>query len=289
MPFLAIFRHDLRALRDSWLVRLWLGATAMLALLTLAVAWAQMPTSHLIAMLLFPYLVLPWFLVVMVLGVTPVSGANAEALVDGFLSRPITRAEYLLAVWSARVVAVLGVYLVMMVPAVTLAAMAKRPAAADPVAVWGVVAALAVVGLVLTLQVSLSFLMGTVLRKPLLAIVVLLFIWYPVNLVLASFKLQSFSPVSLSQAMPHLLRQPLVETLSAEEKGARELIAGIQQMEWTSFVPGGAPPPKKDRGEFFGDPKDYEDFSLARVFLGYGIPTLLSVGLAVWVFTSRDL
>jgi ABC-type transport system involved in multi-copper enzyme maturation permease subunit len=288
MPFLAIFRHDLRALRDSWLVRLWLGATALLTLLMASASWREMPTANLIALLLIPYLVFPWFLVVMVLGVTPVSGANAEALVDGFLSRPITRLEYLLAVWAARVAVVLGIYLLVMAPAVTLVATLKRQGPADEVTAWGISAALAVVGLVLSLQVSLGFLMGTLLRRPLLAIVVLLFLWYPVSFVLHAFQLQSFSPVSLGQAMPCLLQQPWGATETPVEKGARKLMAGVQQMDWTSFVPGGAPP-KKEQGEFFGHPEVYEDFSLTRVFLGYGIPTVLSVALAVLVFTLRDL
>lgn len=291
MPMLAILRHDLRALRASWLVRLWLGATALLTLLIVSAGWAIAPTSHLMASLLLPYLVFPWFLVVMVLGVTPVSGANAEVLVDGFLSRPITRPEYLLAVWAARVATVLGVYLVVMVPALVLLAMVKRPPAPDGVCPAGVVAALAVVALVLTLQVSLSFLMGTLLRRPLLAIVVLLFLWYPVNLVMANFKLQSFSPVSLSQAMPRLLQTPWGKPQTAQSQAEKDALAAIeklQEMNWTSLVPGGAPP-RREQGGFFANPEDYDDFSLARVLLGYGIPTLLCVALALGVFTARDL
>jgi ABC-type transport system involved in multi-copper enzyme maturation permease subunit len=291
MPMLAIFRHDLRALRASWLVRLWLGATVLLTLLMMAVAWATVPTARLMASLLFPYLVFPWFPVVMVLGVTPVSGANAETLVDGFLSRPITRSEYLLAVLAARVATVLGVYLVVMVPALALVATIKRHAPADPVSAFGIVAALAVVGVVLALQVSLSFLMGTVLRKPLLAIVVLLFLWYPVNFVLSIFQLQSFSPVSLDQAMPRLLRQPwkMEETPESQaEKGLAAALDAARQMNWSSLVPGGAPE-RREPGGFYDHPEDYEDFSLTRVLLGYGIPTLLCVAVAVGVFTSRDL
>jgi hypothetical protein len=65
--------------------------------------------------LLFPYLVFPWFLVVMVLGISPVTGSRLDSLSDGILSRPITRYEYLLAAWAARVTAVLAVYLVLKV------------------------------------------------------------------------------------------------------------------------------------------------------------------------------
>ena len=102
MPYLAIVRYDMRALRSSRLVRLWLGATALLTLLLTGSNWANFQDGTLIASLLFPYLVFPWFLVVVVLGVTPVSGAQSETLADGILSRPVSRLEYLLATWSAR-------------------------------------------------------------------------------------------------------------------------------------------------------------------------------------------
>jgi len=107
MPYLAILRHDLGTLWASRLVRLWLAATALLTFLMVAANWTQFQDAPLIASLLFPYLVFPWFLVVVVLGVSPVSGSRAEALADGILSRPVGRCEYLLATWLARVVVVL--------------------------------------------------------------------------------------------------------------------------------------------------------------------------------------
>ena len=91
MPATAIFRHELRGLLESWLVRLWLLGAALLALLTVAGGWAELPNRVMIGSLLFPFLVFPWFLVALVLGVSPVTGARAEALADGILSRPITR------------------------------------------------------------------------------------------------------------------------------------------------------------------------------------------------------
>ena len=191
MPFLAILRHDLRSLWQSWLVRLWLAASALLTLLLVLTEWREFPIAPLIGSLLVPYLVFPWFLVVMVLGVNPVSGSRADSLADGFLSRPITRHEYLLAVWASRVVLVLSAYLVVIVPAVACVTLAKRPAATDTVTIYGVIAALAVVGLVLIFQVSLSFLFGTLLRKPLLAIVILLFLWYPANILMSAFKMEA--------------------------------------------------------------------------------------------------
>ncbi len=143
MPYLALLEHDLRALWASRLVRLWLAATAVVTLLLVAANWIKFQDATLISSLLFPYLVFPWFFVVVVLGVSPVSGARAEVLADGILSRPVSRHEYLLAAWSARVLLVLGVYLVVTVPAVAIVTLAKRPVPEDTVTLFGIVSALA--------------------------------------------------------------------------------------------------------------------------------------------------
>ena len=230
MPFLAILRHDLRTLRQSWLLRLWLAASALLTLLLVLTEWREFPTAPLIGSLLVPYLVFPWFLVVMVLGVNPVSGSRADSLADGFLSRPITRHEYLLAVWASRVVLVLSAYLVVIVPAVACVTLAKRPAAADTVTLYGVIAGLAVVGLVLVFQVSLSFLFGTLLRKPLLAIVILLFLWYPANILMSAFKMEALSPISLgagdARTVPPAVEQTGASGRSCGYGHARRAVPG---------------------------------------------------------------
>jgi ABC-type transport system involved in multi-copper enzyme maturation permease subunit len=291
MPFLAILRQDLAVQLSSWLVRIWLAAAAVLTLLLAASAWPQLQTAPMIALLLFPWLVFPWFVVVMVLGVTPISGSRAEALADGFLSRPITRHEYLLAIWASRVAVVLGTFLLVMVPAVCLVATADRAVRVDPVTLHGTVAALAVVALVLVLQVSLGFLMGTLLRRPLPAIVALLFLWYPVNLVLHTFKLEALSPISLSQAIPALLREPRPEddSPSAESAKDREMEELSRQTDkFLSFL-SGSPPPAPARPPGFFERDEFRDFSLANVLLGYGIPTLAAIGLATLCFCRRDL
>ena len=316
MPLLAILRHDLRTLWTSWLVRLWLAGAAVLTLLLVASNWALFQTAELVACLLFPFLVFPWFLVVIVLGVTPVSGSRAEALADGILSRPVTRWEYLVASWAARVVTVLGVFLAVIVPAVLVVALARRPVDEDAVTLYGILASLAVVGLVLTFLVSLGFLLGTLLRGTLLAVVVLVFVWYPISLILSVFSLEEFSPISLNQAIPTLLRQPwsTPEAEVAEEpakEDARQEAAKEDPQEtaakydlqraaddmsnFPSFFTQGPPKPKpkpkpepKPKPGFF-QREEFEDFSLTRVVLGYGLPTLAAIGLATLCFCRRDL
>ena len=91
MPALAILRHELGSLWSGWLVRLWLIAAGLLALLTLASAWGQLQTAILTGSLLFPFLVFPWFLIVMLLGISPVTGSRLDALADGISTLPLAR------------------------------------------------------------------------------------------------------------------------------------------------------------------------------------------------------
>jgi ABC-type transport system involved in multi-copper enzyme maturation permease subunit len=285
-PFLAILRYESYSLFASWLVRLWLIATALLAFFVVTASWGNLPTASVIAAMLFPYLVFPWSLVVMVLSVNPVAGARADAIADGILSRPVTRYEYLLASWSSRVLMVLGVYLLVMIPSITIVGFADRPVADDTVTMYGAVSALGVVGLVLTFLVSMGFFLGTLLRNQLLAIVVLAFLWFPVNLVLNMFSLEEFSPISLNQALPTLLRQGGTEVAAdSPEAGFRE--TARQAAEFLSSFSGQSSEPAEPPGFF--EREGFEDISLGRVILGYGIPTLSAIVLAMITFCMRDL
>jgi len=290
MPFLAILQHDLRGLWASRLVRLWLAASALMTLMLSAANWPKFQDATLIASLLFPYLVFPWFFVVVVLGVSPVSGARAEVLADGILSRPVSRHEYLLAAWAARVLIVLGVYLIGTVPAIAVVTLARRPVPEDTVTLFGIISALGVVGLVLTFLVSLGFLAGTLLRKPLLAAVVLVFVWYPIGVVLNAFSLEEFSPISLSRAMTTQLRQPwrVADASSKGKVNAQDMEALTRQMDhFLSVFSNGQSRPVAAKPDFF-ESGGFRDFSLFRVVLGYGLSTLIAVVLSILFFHRRD-
>jgi len=146
------------------------------------------------------------------------------------------------------------------------------------------------VGLVLTFLVSLGFLMGTLLRKPLLAVVVLIFVWYPISLILSIFSLEEFSPISLVQALPTQLRQSWREVEEkSEAKVNKEDNAFTNQFShFFSVLSGTKPKPKATNPDFF-ESKKFEDFSLGWVTLGYGLPTLVAVILATLCFYWRDL
>ncbi len=291
MPFGSILGHDLRGLWSGWLVRLWLAGTVVLTFLLTVGNWGQFRDGPLIASVLFPYLVFPWFFVVVVLGVQTVSGSQAEALADGILSRPIGRLEYLFATWLARVVLVLGIFLVVVVPFIAVIVLAKRPVPEDHVTVFGVLSTLFVVALVLTFLVTLGFLAGIVLHRAMLAVVVLVFVWYPIGLILNTFSLEEFSPISLSRALATQLREPLHANGDAEpdEVGIQEAEDLSRQVDhFLSVFSGVKPDPKPERPQFF-EGRQFDDFSVFRVLLGYGLPTLVALGLTAVCFYRRDL
>ena len=177
------------------------------------------------------------------------------------------------------------------VPAIIVIILAKRQVREDSVTVFGVLSVLFVVGLVLTFLVSLGFLMGALLRKLLLAVAVLIFVWYPINLILSIFSLEQFSPVSMSRAVSTQLRQSWWQ--SEDEAKAADTMQDIQQFseQFSNFLNrlSGTPArPKTSKGDFF-ETKEFEDFSLFRVTLGYGLPTLVVVILTTPCFYWRDL
>ena len=285
-PFLAILRYESSSLYASWLVRLWLPATGLLAFFVMTGNWGRLQTATLIAAMLFPYLIFPWSLIVMMLSVNPVSGTRANTIADGILSRPVTRYDYLLASWAARVLLVLGVYLLVMIPATLVVVFAERPAPEDTVTMYGAVSAVGIVGLVLTFLVSMGFLLGTLLRNQLLAIVVLAFLWFPVNLILSTFSLEELSPISLNQALPTLLRQPWTEKVVESKEANIQEVARDAAAKLSLLFDG---PKKPAEPPGFFEREGFEDFSLRRVALGYGIPTLIAVILAMIIFCLRDL
>ncbi|TWU15986.1 ABC transporter permease [Allorhodopirellula heiligendammensis] len=289
MPLRAIFTYKLQGLWKSWLIRSWLIATVLVTFLIVTTNWAVTPTAPMIAMLLFPYLVFPWFLVALLLGLNPVTGSRLEALSDGILSRPVTRLEYLLASWSARVTAALAVLFVGIVPAILIVSLADRPASTDdPVTSYGVVASLAVVAMVITFLVSIGYFAGTAFRSSMFAAAALIFIWMPVNLILHTFSLEEFSPISLNQSLPTLLRTPWHD----HDANAEVKLTGGEDMQaaadFLSVLIGSRPAVTK-RDPAFYKRGDYKDFSLGRVIMGYGLPTLTALACTTILFYRRDL
>jgi hypothetical protein len=144
---------------------------------------------------------------------------------------------------------------------------------------------------VLTFIVTLAFCAGTLLRNALLAAAVLIFAWFPVNAVLHTFSLEEFSPFSLSQALRVELRRPWNADDPAAQPGTspEDLAQRMRDVnKFLSVLSGTATPAEEPKGSFF-EQGSYDDFSVLRVLLGYGLPTLAAFGLAIVSFCWRDL
>ena len=74
------------------------------------------------------------------------------------------------------------------------------------------------------------------------------------------------------------------------ELAAKSAAAEDLEKQWDAFnriISGQAAQPAAE--ESFFEKGDYEEFSLARVSLGYGIPTLIALMLSAALFCWRDL
>lgn len=288
MPVLALTSFELRTLWKGWLVRLWLGAALLLNFLSLLGWWQILPDALLVSSLLFPFLVFPWFVVILTLGAAAVGGARMETLADGILSRPITRFEFVVASWLARAVTVLAVFVLATVPPALIGIYAERAAPEDMITLDGALVALILVLIVLWSILSLGFLLGVLFRNGWIAVLLAFFLWYPINGILSTFRLAELSPISLNQGTPVVLRKHWF--VPAEGKPEVVDFAALQRQfsEFMSTVMGAPPSPRRPQG-FFEDLEDYESIRPWRVALSYSIPGVLCVAGAYLIFYWRDL
>jgi hypothetical protein len=125
-----------------------------------------------------------------------------------------------------------------------------------------------------------------------LAAVALVFIWLPVNLVLSTFELEQFSPLTMYQAVPSLLRTPW--SVSQENQASSQTVEDAEALEaqadqFMRLLSGQSPaPPRPKQGGFF-EPRVFENLSVPRILAGYGLPALGALLLSLVVFNRRDL
>ncbi len=280
-------RSELRALWGGWLVRLWALAAIFLNFLILLSWWQVLPNTLLLATLLFPFLVFPWFIVIITLGATAVGSARVEILADGVLSRPITRLEFIVGSWLARAVTVLAVFLGAFVPLALIGLYADRPVLAETVTTDGVIVTCILVSLVLLALLSLGFFLGTILRNGWIALLVAFFVWYPINVLLSTFRVEEFSPISLNQGAPVVLRKSWF--LPGEKKEQLDVVK--LQQQFADLIRGFMAPlqPERRQRGFFREVEQHENIKPLRVSLSYGLATVLFTCLAYTIFFRQDL
>jgi hypothetical protein len=136
LPYAAVFQADLTGLARSWVLRAWFVLTVLVALVALlqqgpAVEFKDKPGGAVLAALfqgsdrvegspqtlkeLLKIYIVIWVSVVIVLTGGTIS-SELGVVADAVLSRGISRWQYFLGKWSARLTAVLCVYALVIVP-----------------------------------------------------------------------------------------------------------------------------------------------------------------------------
>jgi hypothetical protein len=132
--------------------------------------------------------------------------SEAGLVADSILSKSVTRYEYVLAKLSSRLVAVLGVYLLVVLP---WSLLVLRQAKGD---LWGagVFWGLVLIGMTLFLLTSLSVALSTLFNRTLVAIVVVWFSWYAASGIFAMLEVDYLSPGHIIENLPATLQGDFV-------------------------------------------------------------------------------
>ncbi len=172
-PFLALVANDIAGQFRSWLVRGWLAGSALVALIVVVTASGQATeASRVVSGGLSLYLVA--LSVVVILATASAVSGDAGILADAVLCRAVTRDDYLLAKFAARLMVVAMVYLGVTAP---FAALTARYATNDLSAAGTVLGLLMVLFLLLFLA-TLGVALSAALNHTVLAVATLAVCWY---------------------------------------------------------------------------------------------------------------
>lgn len=142
--------------------------------------------------------------------------SEADMVADSILSKPVTRYHYILAKFSSRLTAILGIYLLVALLSTVLLAQNADDDLTRGGIVWGILD----VGILITLLTSLAIGFSTFFNRTLVALVVVWLIWYVSSGILALFQLDFLSPIDIVDN--------LAATLSGDYKTSTQLkIMGI--------------------------------------------------------------
>lgn len=128
--------------------------------------------------------------------------SEAGVVADSILSKAVTRYEYILAKFAGRLITVLGVYLLVAVPASYLFLRADVTDVTRDGVIWGI----ALVGMVLMLITSLAVTFSTIFNRTMVAIVVTWILWYVVGFIFALLEIEEFSPIHIVDQMQFTLQ-----------------------------------------------------------------------------------
>jgi hypothetical protein len=248
LPYAAVFQADLASLMRSWVLRAWFVLTVLVALAVLFQRGEpdtaqERPVGAVLAALLHPIDATPSaaqtlrellkiYIVIWVSFIIVLTGGTISAelgvVADAVLSRGISRWQYFMGKWTARMTAVLGVYTLVVVPtalvlwldaapaelteaAVTQAQFegGETPAAAlmpnRTVTFGGAAFALGHVAVILAFVVTCGVALSAGFDSTVISIAVGWVSIYGTGLILSILDVPNFSPGRLIRELPDLI------------------------------------------------------------------------------------
>jgi ABC-type transport system involved in multi-copper enzyme maturation permease subunit len=227
LPYWAVFQADLRQTLNSWIYRAWVLVSVLAALgylmYRLGLHLEAGMTQHASALIsdLLRWTVLGSVTLIIMLTVSSIASERGT-LADSVLSRGISRHQYFLGKWHARLIAVLATFLVMGLLALTGSYFLLH----EDLSLTGGLVALATVAVLLAAVVTCGVALSAVFHSTVLGIAVLWIVLYGSGVLLSLLPSRFPSPDRALAGLPYILR------------GSYDLDALLQLAAWCAVVSG---------------------------------------------------
>ncbi len=233
LPYWAVFQADLHETLHSWVYRVWVLLSVLAALGCLLYRFGAyrmagvLPAAPELMSDLLRWTVLGSVTLIIILTGGSISSERGT-MADSVLSRGISRHQYFLGKWHARLAAILGTFFVLGALVVLACFMMLHD---QSVSVHGSLAALGTVAALLTIVITAGVTISAISNSTVLGIAVLWLVLYGVGFLLSLLPADYPSPDRALRTLPNMLRGlydgPTVLRLIVGSVFTAVLIAGI--------------------------------------------------------------
>jgi ABC-type transport system involved in multi-copper enzyme maturation permease subunit len=207
LPYWAVFQADCGATLRSWVYRAWV-AVCVLALTGYLVyrlgpyhEAGIVPTAGHYLADLARWLVLGSVALIGILTASAISGERGT-VADSVLSRGISRYQYYMGKWHARIATIVGTYLLLAAAALAAAYFLLK----EELSIPGCLMALAVIGALLVAVISLGVAISAISNSTVMGIAVLWLVLYGMGFILACLPETVPAPDRVLKGLPFMLR-----------------------------------------------------------------------------------
>lgn len=216
LPLGAVLQEDLRQTMRHWAFVAWAAIGLLLTVVWFAVPKVEpgpetpaagivesspAPSASQLAGKLLRVHLLLWSTFVIALGASSISG-EVDSAAESILCRGISRWEYYLGKCFSRMFAVVGLFLVLSVPAIGISCLRLHNDLTFP----GVFRGVSTVAMVLAGIAAISVAGSSWFRNPLAGVAVLWMLLYGLGIVTAVLDIDDYSPLAMVEQLPDMLR-----------------------------------------------------------------------------------